>query len=775
MPIPYETGALLEVRGERWLLTTAVAHGACTVLTLEGRDTGNARRQLRVIDPFDRPRRVTATRPQRRPRRAVLRAALGAIVDARSAAGLWTAADATIDLLAYQLEPALAAINGATRLLLADAVGLGKTVQAGLLLAELHERGWIERALIACPAGLCHTWQRELIERFAIRAAVLDQAAIAQRVASLPPGTNPWAGLAVAIASIDFIKRSEVLAALAHQPFDLLIADEAHHLTPGTDRGAAVSMLASRVPWCVLLSATPHSGDSAAFDYLKSIGARNESIAIFRRSRSEVGLPSARRTHVLPVSPTAAEAALFAALDRYTSAIWRERGRDDYAIRLIAIMLSRRAASSAQAIERTLMRRLELLAAPSPEPTQPLLPWDDEDDSDRRETDAVLSAPGLERPAEEHAALEYLIELARQCVDGSKVCRLRRLLDRIGEPAVIFTEYRDSLEAVVDALQHSRRVAAIHGGVPVEERRSVVDAFNSGRIDLLIATDAAGEGLNLHHRCRLVIDLELPWNPLRLEQRIGRIDRIGQHRTVHAIRLFHAGSIEQRVLEHLRLRDRRAQDALEQQRHVTESVIAGAIFEGTPIEDARPVAIDGTRITTAVAEAQRIGRQRRAHEGGARGAGGLSWTAPRNGRPVDLIVLNRRSFANDAGVFVHGEVEARVLAVEPFRHRRACRQLIERERERVTRPAPELPKLDELDASRARIRRRIASIRTDPGDRVAEQSSLFDRRADAARTAALETIRTRDRALSRLLLAIAPPSPERTRVEVIAAWPWTRR
>ena len=177
---PLETGSLIEVRGERWLLINSASHGAATILTLEGRDRTNADQRLRVIDPFDRARRITSAKPKRRPRRAVLRAAMGAIVDARSAAGLWTAADASIDLLAYQLEPALAAVSGATRLLLADAVGLGKTIQAGLLLSELRERGWIEHALIVCPAGLRDTWARELATRFDISATILDQAAVAR-------------------------------------------------------------------------------------------------------------------------------------------------------------------------------------------------------------------------------------------------------------------------------------------------------------------------------------------------------------------------------------------------------------------------------------------------------------------------------------------------------------------------------------------------------------------------------------------------------------------
>ena len=778
MHVPFETGSLVEVRGERWLLTGATVHRSCSVLTLEGRDRENAKRRLRVIDPFDRPRRITNAKPKRRPRRAVLRAALGAIVDARPATGLWTAGAASIDLWAYQLEPALAAINGATRLLLADAVGLGKTIQAGLLLSELRERVWIERALIVCPAGLRDTWARELIARFGIRAVILDQAAIAERVASLPAGMNPWAGHAVAIASIDFIKRPEVLAALASEPLDLLIADEAHHLTPGTDRGAAVSRVASRATWCVLLSATPHSGDQAAFEYLKNIGARGDSMTIFRRSRIDVGLTTARRSHVLAVTPTADEAALFAALERYTRAIWRERGRRDDAARLIAVTLARRATSSRCAIERTLARRLERLGEEVAEPSQPLLPWNDEDEADGMEADAWLAAPGLESPVEERACLERLILLSRQCVHGSKLRRLERLLDRVREPVVIFTEYRDSLEAAVQALQPSRQVAAIHGGVPIDLRRSAVDAFNDGRFDVLVATDAAGEGLNLHRRCRLIIDLELPWNPLRLEQRVGRVDRLGQRRAVHAIRMFHPHTIEQRVLEHLRLRDRRAREALAGP-HVTDSMIAEAIFEGGSIDAAPSVSIATTRVAEAATEARRIEDQRRAHESGARSMSGLSWAALRNGRPGNLIVLTRRRFANDAGAVVHEAVEPRVLSLRPLSSRRECRQLLERERELLTGwPAVETMQalVDQgLDASRASIHRRLLAIRAAIDDRVEDQSSLFDGRADTARMARRDAIRRLDAALVRTQQAIAPASPERTRVELIAAWPGMRR
>lgn len=770
--MPYDTGALLDVRGQRWLLTRAAPYGHCTILTLEGRGAANANERLQVIDPFDRPRPIAATKIVRRPRRAVLRAALGAIVDARPAHGLWMAAAASIDLLPYQLEPALAAVSGTTRLLLADAVGLGKTIQAGLLLAELSERGWVERALIICPAGLCDTWARELALRFNIRAGIVDQRAIADRIASLPAGVNPWADHAVAIASIDFIKRAEVMAAIASAPIDLLIADEAHHLAPGTDRGEAAGRLAARAPWCVLVSATPHSGDEAAFTYLKNIGSHREPIAIFRRSRGDVGLAGARRSHLLAVGPTGEESALFTALDRYTRAIWHERGRHDRAVRLIAITLARRAASSAAAITRTLLRRHELLASALPLPAQPLLPWDDGDDSDRIETDAILAIPGLDSTGDELAAIARLIELSRRCAISSKMRHLVRLLDRVGEPAIVFTEYRDTLDALVAILQPHRRIAALHGGVPAAMRRLAVDALNEGRVDVLVATDAAGEGLNLHHRCRLVIDVELPWNPLRLEQRIGRVDRIGQSRIVHAIRMFHRGTIEQRVLAHLRLRDRRAAAALDRQT-LTETAIASAVFEDGQAAEATPVSIASDRVADVAAEARRLEGQRRARAHCARSPTGIVWAAPKNRRDARFVLIHRRSRANSSGTLIASDSHAHNVRIAAG-DRRELRTAIERI-SAATRQSIAAASTD-ATATNAAVRgsmaRRIGAIRIALKKlRVEEQASLFDRRSESAAMAREQTVATLEQALARVEAAIAPPSSARTRVELVAAWP----
>jgi superfamily II DNA/RNA helicase len=146
-----------------------------------------------------------------------------------------------------------------------------------------------------------------------------------------------------------------------------------------------------------------------------------------------------------------------------------------------------------------------------------------------------------------------LAEAARAAVGHeSKLSAIARLLNRVAEPIVIFTEYRDTLLHLGTVLKQP--AAILHGGLTRAERTAALDQFVSGSRRLLLATDAAGEGLNLHHGCRIVINLELPWNPMRLEQRIGRVDRIGQRRTVHAFHLISRDTSESRVLERLKAR-----------------------------------------------------------------------------------------------------------------------------------------------------------------------------------------------------------------------------
>ena len=171
---------------------------------------------------------------------------------------LRAAGPARIDLMPHQLEPALAVIQvSEPRVLLADDVGLGKTIQAGLIISELETRGLAERVLILTPAGLRGSGRAKLSTRFGINATVVDFRDVRQRVANLPLGLNPWSTVRHVIASIDYAKRPEILKSVLMCRWDILAVDEAHGTATDSARHAAVEALASRVPYMLLLTATP--------------------------------------------------------------------------------------------------------------------------------------------------------------------------------------------------------------------------------------------------------------------------------------------------------------------------------------------------------------------------------------------------------------------------------------------------------------------------------------------------------------------------------------
>jgi superfamily II DNA or RNA helicase len=550
---PLSVGQLVVVRDERWTVIDVDRFDHAAVVSLRGAQPNNRGEAGAVISPADVIQRlVTPHRLRQRSRRAVLATAAAATAATHSWEGCWTAAHARIEHRAWQREPAVAAVRGAMRILLADEVGLGKTIQAALIITELHARGLGARALVLTPASIREQWAGEFRERFGLEPAVFDQSRLATIAATLPPQVNPWITEPLIISSIDLVKRPEVRAALESVPFDVLVVDEAHHLTPGSDRGAVVMELAQRTPWVVLATATPHSGDDDAFRFLRRVGdVGTEEMRTFCRSRRTVVSTAPRRSRLLFVRPTAAERALLDATREYTRAV--KAGPADSARHLIASVISRRAASSAEAAHGTFLRRIALLGRDIEPERQALLPWED-DDADAV-SDAVLSGPGLRDVSLETEWLFRLAGLAaaaRSC--PSKVGAIRRLLRRTHEPLLVFSEYRDVAQLVAAALADQCAVTALHGALSSRQRREAVHAFNSGRVRVLVATDAAGEGLNLQARCRLVINMELPWVPRRLEQRIGRVDRLGQQRRVHAIHLAHRDSYEGTVIARLERR-----------------------------------------------------------------------------------------------------------------------------------------------------------------------------------------------------------------------------
>jgi superfamily II DNA or RNA helicase len=555
-------GDVVRVRRERWrVVGVRGADGRHQIVTLAGHGRSNAGVVRSVITPFDlieaaapgRVRRVSLLRWRHLCRALLLEQARYA-----SPASLTTAAGARIDLHAFQLEPALAVVSGrGTRVLLADEVGLGKTVQAGLIVSELRARGGADRVLVLAPAGVREQWVRELADRFQLEAVVMDTREGRRRAAALPPGVNPWTTVPFAVSSIDYVKRPEVLALVRAAAWDVVVVDEAHGAAAARDRHSAVSALCRRAAYVVLMTATPHNGDGDAFRALCELGTLDrDPLVIFRRRRGEVGVGAGRRIHCLSVRASESERAMHDALRTLAQAVSAEgRGRLD--ARLAMSVLYKRACSSAYALRTSAARRLSALPSTGGVAERQLaLPLDDPTgDLDASDSAPQLSVPLLEHEECERTLLEDIRDRASAAeLDQRKLRALMRLIRRLdtrGERAVVFTEFRDTLLHVRDALGPA---AVIHGGLTPAERQAGVDAFVSGDARLLLATDAAGEGLNLHHTCRVVVNLELPWNPVRLEQRIGRVDRIGQTRRVHVFHLIARDTVETSVAARLQSR-----------------------------------------------------------------------------------------------------------------------------------------------------------------------------------------------------------------------------
>ncbi|HEV3061923.1 MAG TPA: helicase-related protein [Vicinamibacterales bacterium] len=561
----------VRVRGERWRVTDVRTYETSQLVTLaSAQPSSSSARMLRVLAPFDDILPLaTRVRPHVvRPRR--WRRACRALLAADAPPGaLRTATRARFHLLPHQLEPALAVLRGlGSRVLLADDVGLGKTIQAALIVAELMAARRADRVLVLTPSGLRDQWSAELSDRFGLNLTISDARTLRRAAAALPLDVNPWSTTPLVIASFDYVKRPEVLPAVAACRWDVLVVDEAHGVVGEakggeSERYVAVGTLAARAAYVVMLSATPHSGEERAFAALRDIGSTGDALLVFRRTRQAIGRGAGRRVHTLRVGVTPSERHMFDALERYHAAVRAEQGPHVLALSV----LYKRAFSSAWALAESVKRRLASLAEPPLDAERQLgLPLDDLDDHDGEGIcedapppwPAVLS---LSDVSQERTLLALLGDAAwaAAIAQESKVRALQRLLRRTRESALVFTEYRDTAVHVGQLLG----AAILHGGMDRDARQAALANFEARDCAVLVATDAAGQGLNLHRSCRLVVNLELPWNPMRLEQRIGRVDRIGQARRVHAVHLVGRQTAEIGILARLHDRVSAAQSAID--------------------------------------------------------------------------------------------------------------------------------------------------------------------------------------------------------------------
>lgn len=509
--------------------------------------------------------------------------------------------------LPHQLEAVYERILPQVRLrfLLADDPGAGKTIMAGLLLKELKLRNAVERVLILAPAPLTLQWQDELRSKFSETFEVINSVLAKGQLAG-----NPWERFRQCIASIDFAKRDDIVPGILQVDWDLVIIDEAHKCsarTQGEDLrrtgryklAEELSRISERI---LLLTATPHQGNVDQFhNFLRlldpdqfisdqlnpQILKLEDSPWFLRRIKEELVDFDGRKLFrdriplTIPFELSEPEKYLYEQVTKYINKyLGKTKGRKQAAVALARTVLQRRLASSLNAIFSSLKKRqrrftdlLEELDGLSVAQQRASLlnlgkPVDAElesDDCDEEELDnlAVEStvAEQLDQLREELRELERLVKLAQRTIDigterklnALKDCLARAEFDELKDgrgKLLIFTEHRDTLEYLKTNLTGwGYSTCEIHGGMNVLARKEAQKDFQLHK-QICLATEAAGEGINLQF-CRLMINYDLPWNPNRLEQRMGRIHRIGQKQNVYIFNFAALNTVEGRVLEKL--------------------------------------------------------------------------------------------------------------------------------------------------------------------------------------------------------------------------------
>lgn len=433
-----------------------------------------------------------------------------------------------LEPMAHQIETARRVMHEMRgRAILADEVGLGKTIEAGLILKEYWIRGLIRKVLILVPASLVLQWVRELNQKFGLPA-------VAQKKQYM------WEQNDIVVASIDTAKRDPHREIVLNMDYDMLIVDEAHKLkNKKTSNYQFVNQL--RKKYCLLLTATPIQNDLSELYNLINIlkpgqlgglnhfqssyvvdkrVPKNEDLlqlelgkVMIRNRRSDGGITfTKRQVRNIPLTLSADEQALYDGVTDYVRGRYREAGNDMVSA-LSLVTLQREVCSSRDAVFITLVNLFKKTAVDSPL----------------------------------RAEIWGLVEKIKSIQSNTKAEKTLELIQEIGEKVIIFTEYRASQEYLLKFLKDHQIIAVPYrGGMGRGKKDWMMDLFRK-RAQILVATEAGGEGINLQF-CHHMINFDLPWNPMRVEQRIGRVHRLGQTHDVKIYNLSTTGTIEEHIV-----------------------------------------------------------------------------------------------------------------------------------------------------------------------------------------------------------------------------------
>ena len=514
-----------------------------------------------------------------------------------TSAGILSAFSSGVIPLPHQLhvlERALETRN--IRYILADEVGLGKTIEAGMIIKELKARGLITRILVVCPTGLVSQWSVEMQEKFHEKFQVILPSDF-DTIRRLTDNDDVYGQFDQVISPMDSIKpvekhagwsdkrvekyNQERIEAIINSGWDLIIIDEAHRVAGSSSYVARYKLgylLSQASPYLLLLTATPHNGktepflrlvrllDEQAFPNYKSIVKEQVAPYLIRSEKREAIdnngnlLFKKRYTHLVELhwdERHSLQRQLYELVSSYVSKIYdkaRWNRKKNMCLIFLMIIMQRMVTSSTAAVRQSLEHRLRvLLEEETRVNTMSESDWDERDIEDG-DADA-MEAMSLDRSAEIEE-LKMIISVAKQAEFQHHDVKVDALFDTIDElqsedPAqkiILFTEFVGT-QVYLKELLESRgySVSVLNGSMDIEERNNDLNEFKMST-GIFISTDAGGEGLNLQF-ANIIINYDLPWNPMKIEQRCGRADRIGQQRDVHIYNMIIGDTVESRVRE----------------------------------------------------------------------------------------------------------------------------------------------------------------------------------------------------------------------------------
>ena len=514
-----------------------------------------------------------------------------------TASGLLSSLASGVTPLPHQLHVLNRAMERNTiRYILADEVGLGKTIEAGMVIRELKARGLIRRILVVCPTGLVTQWASEMQEKFHEKFHVILPSDF-DTIRRLTDNEDVYGQYDQVISPMDSIKplekragwtdekvekyNEERIYSIINSGWDLVIIDEAHRVAGSTSEVARYKLghlLSQASPYLLLLSATPHNGktepflrlvrllDKEAFPNARSIVKEQVAPYLIRTEKREAidnngnKLFKNRITHLVLLNwdeRHTMQRELYQLVTAYVSKTYNKALRNrkkNMCLIFLLIIMQRMVTSSTAAVRQSLERRLEVLKNQATRLSslteEEIAELDIEDN-----VEEALEAISLDND-KEIAELEHIISVAKQAEyqhTDVKVEKLLSIIDGIlcedtSQKIIIFTEFmatQEYLKRILVSKDYS--VSILNGSMSIEERNDALHEFRD-KTSIFISTDAGGEGLNLQFS-NIIINYDLPWNPMKIEQRCGRADRIGQTRDVQIYNFIVEDTVENRVRE----------------------------------------------------------------------------------------------------------------------------------------------------------------------------------------------------------------------------------